>query len=211
MNLLLTGSGFQQPHVYQAFLAMLGRAPDACAVAIITTASEEWKARNKHAVATRQRLAQTGFGRVDDLDVEHEDPELLREFDAIFINGGNPFYLLHHLDRTAGRRVLCELAESGRAIVGSSAGAMVLGPDLSIASWFTPEMNRLGIADAPALGLVPFTLLPHYGKHGNNEDEVRAYEAATGREVIRLPESQAVRWRDGEASLVSATGSSLSS
>lgn len=203
MNLLLTASGFQQPHIYAAFLSMLEREPPGCSVAIITTASAEWKERNKHAVATKELLDHDGFSRVEYVDVEHEDAGLLRDFDAVFINGGNPFYLLHHLDESGARQVLCELAEKQVAIVGSSAGAMVLGPDLSVAAWFTPEMNTLGMTNLSALNLVPVTLYPHYGRRVDDEANICVYEGSCNRTVVRLPDSQALLIQGGPPVLVS--------
>lgn len=206
MHLFLTASGFRQTHIYEAFLTMLDSPAGDCSVAIITTASRDWKEANKHAVATRKRLEQSCFRGVEYIDVEHQDPKLLRDFDVIFINGGNPFHLLHHLNESGGSDVIRELAHDGRLIVGNSAGSMVMEPDLSIATWFTPEMNVHGIADAPALSFVPFTAFPHYGKREDNEPEIRRYEAAFGRKVVRLPDSQAVHWKDGEATLVTLVG-----
>ena len=162
-----------------------------------------WKERNKHAVATEQRLAADGFGRVEFLDVEHEDPTGLRGFDVVFINGGNPFHLLHHLRESGADRILRELVEAGTPVVAASAGAMVLGPDLSLAAWFTPEMNALGLTDLRALRLVRVMVYPHFGRREADEEEIRAYERCSGNGVTRLADSQALWVKGGDPIVLS--------
>lgn len=175
-------------------------------MAIVTTASVEWKERNKHAVATKELLEADGFARIEYVDVEHDEPRRLRDFDAVFINGGNPFYLLHHLTRSGADRVLSDLVKQGAPMVGSSAGAMVLGPDLSLVAWFTPQMNTMGMTDLRALSLVPLTVYPHYGRREEDEAEIRAYETSSGRRVTRLRDTEAILWNEAAPMLLAPDG-----
>lgn len=206
LNLVLSSTGLRQPHVYDAFRSSLGSTPDNIRVAIITTASEEWKDRNKHAVFTRELLTNDGFSDVRYLDVEHEDPEALRSFDAVFINGGNPFYLLHHLRDSGAASILTDLARAGRPIAAGSGGAMVLGTDLAVAKRFTPEMNAIGIEDDSALALVPFTLHPHHGRRPADERRVREFVEVYPGRVVHIRDDEAVVVRDGTSSLLGPGG-----
>ncbi len=39
------------------------------------------------------------FGKVDFIDVEFDGNDCLKNYDTIYINGGNPFYLFRHLKK----------------------------------------------------------------------------------------------------------------
>ena len=53
------------------------------------------------------------------------------------------------------------MVEAGRPIIGSSAGALLLGRSLNVARIFDTSVPDLGCKDTDALRLVPFTVLPH--------------------------------------------------
>ncbi len=63
-----------------------------------------------------------------------DDPALvasLLDADLVYLTGGDPGYLLDALQETEAARALRELHKAGRWVVGSSAGAMVLGAALA--------------------------------------------------------------------------------
>jgi len=93
-KIILSSHGFQKnKSLKKKLLVLLPSVPKNLSVAIITTASAEWKEKNKHAISARQILDDMGFRKVEFLDVEFENPNKLKKFDIIYINGGNPFYL----------------------------------------------------------------------------------------------------------------------
>jgi cyanophycinase-like exopeptidase len=81
---------------------------------------------------------------------------LLKKAQLIYLVGGSPRYLLQTLHGTAAWRLVVEQHRSGTAIVGSSAGAMVLAAKMwgGDAAW------------EDALGLLPgVAVLPHLERH----------------------------------------------
>ena len=194
-NLLLTSSGIDTPDVLPSVRERLKGSDSAV---LVTTASREHKAKSKHAVATRHCLLGLGLEQVDFLDVEFEDASDLLHYDVVYIVGGHPFHLMHHLARSGAAGILHEIRADGRAlIIGSSAGAVVLGPDLRIVAAFDPDLAD-GYENIAGVGLLPFTILPHVNRWEERvpdlKDKLNAFAADTGLQVKTM--------RDGEGLFV---------
>ncbi len=193
-NLLLTSSGIHDsPTLLPALEARVAGLHTA---AIITTASREHKEQSKHAVATREALHGLGFGRVDFVDVEFENPEILKRHHVVYIVGGHPFYLMHHLRRSGADAILRNISEAGETlIIGSSAGAVVLGPNLRIVEAFDPDL-AIGYEDFTGVGIVPFTILPHVNRWREKlpdlEQRLRSFTADTGLQVELLGDGESL-------------------
>ena len=115
----------------------------------------------------------------------------LRSAGLLVLPGGSPSRLLEALTRTPAGGVIRERLLAGAAVLGSSAGAMVLG------SW-TVLPDRRG-ADGPVvvrgLDLVPGVLVvPHWSDGASRNDWLRAVreQVPAGLEVLGLPEESGV-------------------
>ncbi|HNS34130.1 MAG TPA: Type 1 glutamine amidotransferase-like domain-containing protein [bacterium] len=128
-------------------------------MAIITTASAEYKEKNKHAVLAKQVLEDMGFKKVKFLDIEFENPNKLKKFDVIYINGGNPFYLLHHLKKSGADKIIIHLANKRVIIVEISGGGVVLSPNINIVDYFDKKANVVKLKDLTALNLVVMVVM----------------------------------------------------
>ncbi len=102
---------------------------------------------------------------VDDLDIEGLSEETLRgtlkEYQAVFVNGGNVFYLLKAMRDCNFEKVLKELLPEGLIYMGASAGAYVACPTIEVASWDTSR-NTFGLTDYRAFNFVPYVIKAHY-------------------------------------------------
>ena len=196
-KILLTSNGFFTESIKQEFLQLIeGNTADSSA-AIITTASPK-KEQNRFAVKAGEDFLEMGIRHIEFIDIEFDDPSKLEVFDVIYLNGGNPFYLLHHLKRSGADKVLKKLAEENTVIIGVSAGAMVLGPDIRVADYFTPEMNGLQMKDLSGLEITKEIVFPHYGREdlfpdasgALIEERLTTYEAKNNCTVLRIAEDQ---------------------
>jgi peptidase E len=79
--------------------------------------------------------------------------------DGVHLSAGNTFGFAAWLSEDR-REALCSFAASGRVVIGESAGAILLGPSVEIASVCGDE--RVASGDARGLGLVDFGFWPHY-------------------------------------------------
>jgi dipeptidase E len=194
-SLLLLSSGIDSPNVLPSARE---RIEGYSSAVIVTTASREYKEKNKHAIVTQASLLALGLETVDYLDVEFEDASALLNYDVIFIGGGHPFYLMQHLIRSGADSVLREISAEGDAfIIGNSAGAVVLGPDLRIVSTFDPDLAE-GYENLAGVGLFPFTVLPHANRWEERlpdlKDRLSNFSEDTGLYVERI--------RDGDGAYV---------
>src|SRR3989338_6276946 len=185
-KIILSSHGFQK----KKLLALLPSVAKNLSVAIITTASAEWKEKNKHAILAKQVLEDAGFKKVEFLDVEFENPNKLKKFDVIYINGGNPFYLLHHLKKSGADKIITQLADQGVIIIGISGGGVVLGPNINIVDYFDKKINSIKLKDLTGLNLTDISIYPHYTKEV--EEKIKKFESKFQCKVKRLTDSQSV-------------------
>lgn len=170
-KLMLTSNGFYTDEIKEAFRSMIDSSRQGLRAVIIPTASPQ-KASNRYAQIAEQDMLSMGVAQVDFLDIEHEDPQRLRDYDIIYLSGGNPIYLLHHLRMSGAGDLLTELAQrDDLAIIGASAGALVLGESIAVVTVFTPHMNTVAMQDFTALGLTKRSLFPHYDREDVFPDE----------------------------------------
>ena len=85
----------------------------------------------------------------------------LKQADWIFFSGGNPGYLLEVLKGSELWKIVLKRLEAGALLLGSSAGAMVMGKYLLSPS-FNPTDERSGRIWQNAFGLVDYSIIPHF-------------------------------------------------
>lgn len=129
----------------------------------------------------------------------------LQEADAIMVNGGNTFNLLHHLRR---KELLVPLRNeilNGKPYVGWSAGSGICAPTIRT----TNDMPIIDPSGMDALGVLDFQLNAHYtnavpeGWMGETRDQRLAEfcHANPTMPVFCLPEGDWLRVRGREISL----------
>lgn len=181
MKILLTSNGFREPLIGQAFLEMIG-GRTGLKVAIIPTASDpiEWvpeKEGSKEYVAklipeNREKNAEwlnnyekewveKGYDVVIvDLKGDTEEiKEKLESVDVIDVTGGDVNYLLDWAKKSKLDTYLKDLLDKGIVYVGTSAGSMLLQPDIGL-TWWGPE-EKWKVVDHIGLGIVDFIVASH--------------------------------------------------
>ncbi len=105
----------------------------------------------------------------EDLDLDGKDEKYLREylknFNAVFVNGGSTFYLLKSVRESGFDKVIKELLGQDFIYMGASAGSYVCCPTIEMALWkHQDKYDHCGINDLSALNLVPFLITVHYSE-----------------------------------------------
>ncbi|MEM1326225.1 MAG: Type 1 glutamine amidotransferase-like domain-containing protein [Bacteroidota bacterium] len=200
-RLILSSRGLVTEELTNCFVQLVGRYKR---IAIITTASP-YKEQNKHAIALHQQLQKLGH-TPHFVDIEYQSAATLSAFDVIILNGGNPYVLLHHLKKSGADTIIQAHIYKGLPVMGISAGAFVLMPDLAIVDALTPELNTIGLTDKSALNAIDAIVVPHYDRFVQegkiDATVVDQFERTSGRTVIRLGEYQCLVERDGERRLI---------
>src|SRR3989338_4510314 len=114
----------------------------------------------------------------------------MKEYDVIYVCGGNTFRLLKCARETHFRETVHGVLNRGGVYIGVSAGSIILAPTISAATLIDPDPNLVGVTDYTGLGIIDFEIHPHY-KQGEEHDILR-YEKETGRTVVRISNSQAL-------------------
>lgn len=89
------------------------------------------------------------------------DGHAIGDFHAVYVCGGNTFFLMSHMRRTGFDRIVVEAINDGLVYIGSSAGSVAATPDIGYAA--SLDDPRQGDGDDTGLGLVGFAILPHLG------------------------------------------------
>ena len=162
--------------------------------ALVVTADHVYKEKNYHVPRCAAELASLHL-RVDIFDLDQQPAGQLLRYDVVEFIGGNPYYLLHAIQKSNAAEVLREFAAK-KILIGWSAAAFVFGPTLELANCYTPEMNFLGLTDLKGLALTNVEVLPHYNKYVQRfehfEEKCRIYEEEHKVNVIRINDGDGV-------------------
>lgn len=151
--------------VKDEFLKILPKPANEIRLAYVITASNEMRPR-AWLDYDRNILLAMGI-HVTDVDFEgktiDEVRDMLNDMDVIYVEGGDPYYLLKHAKESGFDTVVKELTNKGIIYVGKSAGTYLACPTIEQGLWRKPDRDRHGLrGDEPAMGLVPFLICVHY-------------------------------------------------
>jgi dipeptidase E len=198
----MPGRGYLE-HAVDAIRETLGGAKK---VVLIPFASVTivWDSTAKNVRLGLQTLRDEG---VEITAIHHfKDPvAALNEADAIMVNGGNTFNLLHHLRRKELIVPLRAQILAGKPYIGWSAGSAICAPTIRT----TNDMPIIDPSGLDALGVIDFQLNAHYtnavpeGWMGETRDQRLAEFVALNPTVpvFGLPEGDWLRVRGGDITL----------
>ncbi len=120
----------------------------------------------------------------------------LKAFGAVYIGGGNTYKLLSNLRKTGFDHALKDFLSNGGSVYGGSAGAVVLGRDISTCS--VMDTNEVGLNDTTGLELVGnYAIWCHY--IDAHDDFVASYDYP----VVAIPERSGISF---DGSIMTAIG-----
>ncbi len=128
-----------------------------------------------------------------ELDVHYEPQRLddLLSCDAIHLSGGNTFYFLRWLQRRDLLSTLRDYAARGGVLIGVSAGAILLTPDVR-AGLLDGDRPLEGLADTAALGLVDFAFVPHWNLEAGDRSALHVYAREQRMTVYGCPDGSGI-------------------
>lgn len=157
-----------------------------------------------YAEGNRDALAALGY-RVVELDIdgiEESKLSVLASADAVFVEGGSPFFLLQAMRESGFDEAVTEAVRAGTAYVGMSAGAVVAGPDLEPLAATSNTALGPRLRSTKALGLIDSVVFPHH----NSPDRAAEFAEARSRYGSRF---KLVALADTEAMIVDDDGARL--
>ena len=147
----------------------------------------------------RTRFADIGLDRLEYLDIDEDLDQVqiayLHEFDVICLTADDPVRFRYNAIRAGLAGRLRQCVTLGRVVVGTSGGALLLTPNVSLSRLQTESVDDVlatrGRFDA--IGAVSFEVLPH----ANRWDEalrvkVQQYSAAVDSDIVAMDDGGAV-------------------
>jgi dipeptidase E len=111
--------------------------------------------------------------------------------DAIHLSGGNTYYFLFWLRKRNMIAQLIQYVAGGGILIGVSAGAILMTPDISTSHICGDEILE-GMNDYRGLNLVDFSFLPHYGTRSIDPDKLRKYSQEHGTVIYMCRDSDGI-------------------
>jgi len=143
---------------------LLNKEPKDCKVVFIPTAADPYDDKS-FVEKDREALVNLGYN-VEDYDIKDKDETQLLEklgtADVVFIAGGNSFYLLEKVQESGFNKVIKELVDKGTVYVGSSAGAIIVGPNIEPIKSLDDPTKAPNLKSLAGLNFVDFIPLPHF-------------------------------------------------
>ena len=119
-----------------------------------------------------------------------------KDIDAIYVKGGNAFYLLNAMRVSGFDKLVNKLLDKGVVYVGESAGAYAACPTIEMAHWKHQDRDIVGLEDLTGLNLVPFLVSAHYTDELS--DTLAPYIDECEYDVKLLRDGEAIVSEDGK-------------
>jgi dipeptidase E len=140
--------------------------PEGLQVAFIDTAAESEPGSKAWLNEDKEALEKVGFEVLEyTLTGKRAEQVIndLRIVDVLFVSGGNTFYLMEQIHRTRFTAFVKDFLEKGGIYIGSSAGSVAAGPDISVIKQFDSPKKARRLKTFRGMGVVDFVTLPHWG------------------------------------------------
>jgi dipeptidase E len=137
----------------------------------------------------RAYYAEVGLDLAHSHDPATDDQESLAALlccDAVHLSGGNTKTFLNRLVRADMIRLLREYARRGGVLIGTSAGAILLTPTISVDALFSG--NDPERVNDEALSLSEFEFFPHLGNDPSYLPRLLKYSRACSRAILACPD-----------------------
>lgn len=161
MKLFLTSVA---ANVLDKLVPLLSKSPKELSVLFIPTGADPYKSR-EWMDDDRNKLVELRFNVSDfDLNGKKEDEvrQVLLKTNIAFVAGGNTFYLLEKVRQSRFDKVVKDLIKKDLIYIGSSAGSVILGPNIEPMKYLDDPSKAPSLSDYSGMGLVDFVLLPHF-------------------------------------------------
>lgn len=206
MKLLLTSTGITNQTIQDKFLEMVGKQPKDISLAYIPTAINTHPSPNKDwAIDNIVRLNKMGIGAIDIVDFSAIPREMwlsrLKNADALFVEGGMPFYLMDKMKETGLDQLLTTRLKD-KVYVGCSAGSNVLGKVIIKSAKDVPEGYKL----QDGLSIVNFSIRPHFFRSDRSQftrEMIAEFAKKYGSVFYAIDDDTAIAVEDGQVTVIS--------
>jgi len=165
MKLLLTSGGLTNPTIEHALSKLINIPNTETNVVFIPTAANIEEGDKEWLLYNYLELKKQSYRFIDIVDISALPQDIwlprLKKANAIFVGGGNTYYLMAWLKKSGLSKLFPELLKT-RVYVGISAGSILVTPSLQLSTSPKKCAEKIYPIDGDAgLGLVNFQIRPH--------------------------------------------------
>lgn len=192
MTLYLTSTGLENEYVAERFKNILLK-KDINLTSFLVISVQDNDSDAFYLQKTKDELNKIGAVDIEVFALGDKPFTPTKEYDVIYVCGGNTFVYLDRIKKTGLDKFIVDSVRHDRSIyIGVSAGSIVAGPDISIASWGSEgDSNNIGLKDLSGLGLMNIVVSPHY--RDELKSELDEFRNICGYQVYELTDDQALR------------------
>ena len=188
MKIVLTSCGIINEDVRGKFFALFDKTPGELRILYVTTAVDGEDGDKSWVDEEFATILDLGIREENITEYKIGESDVnLEEFDAIYMMGGNSFYLAKKMFEYGFETPLRKALEAGVVYIGSSAGSIVAGVSLAPAAVYGDE--PVDDKDYPCLNLVDAAIFPHAEKR---TEEYAAWLKGWSGEAILLENGEGV-------------------
>ena len=201
MKLLLTSDGLTSNKLVDSFKKLLVKPLIDVKVLMISSGPEDKKdidRKNKILGYIRnfeKPLIKVGVPENNFIVLLMSHPEKVNfnDFDVVFFCGGNTYLYLSLIKKLGLDKQIKDFVNHEGLYVGISAGSILTGPSIESAGiGKNRDVNGVGLRDLTGLGLVKFTILPHFNLEDRTEVLSEIKEAKLGYVCHVLNDGEAI-------------------
>lgn len=199
-KMILTSTGLASKNIINQFLKLINKSVSKIKIIFVPTAS-----RNEEEL----RYVEEAKNELLDLEIEEKNIKTLnldnpikygeiKDYDAIYVCGGNTFYLLKKVRESGFDKIIIEFVKMNKLYFGVSAGSILVCPNIEIAS--PGDENDVNLTDLNGLNLVDVIVSPHYCE--KERKDVEKYKKKSKFPVVTLTDNQALLVIDDKQELI---------
>jgi len=189
MKLLLTSDGLKNKKISDFLVSILPKAPPECSVLMIAYVQNENE--RFYVNESKKELVELGIKDISFFNLEERKFSDFKNYDIIYVCGGNTFAILNRMRITRIDYSIKELVGKGSLYFGVSAGSIIAGPSIEISGWGSEgDKNEVDLEDLGGLNFTNISVFPHF--KDNLEIEIEQYCNKVSFPVIKLADSEAV-------------------
>jgi len=161
-KLLLTSTGFANENIINQFNKLIDKPISQIKILFVPTAARSQE-ELKYVEESKKELFELGILKTNLRIINLDKPVLFEEvknFDMIYVCGGNTFYLLKKIRESGFDKVIKKFVALGKLYFGVSAGSILVCPNIEIAKPF--DENDINLTDLTGLNLIDVVVSPHY-------------------------------------------------
>ena len=199
-KLLLTSTGLANQNIKNQFLQIIDEPVSQIKIIFVPTAARS-EEELKHVNESKKELLDLGIFKNNIKTLNLDNPvsfQEVKDFDVIYVCGGNTFYLLKKVRETSFDKVIIEFAKTDKLYLGVSAGSILVCPNIDIANPF--DENDVNLTDLTGLNLTDVIVSPHYCEE--EKQIIEDFKKKSQYKVVPLTDNQALLVIDGETKII---------